>query len=669
MMGQVNPFALVRASDYTDAQINSLWVELGTSAINQVIEPRSGISKYILGGKGSGKTHLLRYHSYQVARLRVKKEAGLSVVKRLKFFAVFLRATALDAARFEATSEVSGKWQQLFAVYLELRLVEGVLDALCDIKATSQKDTFDDVGFINTIGQSVIDRAISQCKSIEDFRLWLIEERRRIDEAVNNAAFTGSLDLRVPFSIGGLCLPVKAAICKWNQAFEEIPLIYLLDEIENFSEHQQQVVNSLIRYGGSLATFRVTGRLYARKTLATIGGGEENREGAEFKTTNLDSILKSFPKYSNFARKFVQKRLGFESPSSKSGSQFDPKVHFEEISTENYYIDAFKNFGINEADLNFGRAFSEILKGTLKSKKKDGTDQAKIITDILMDGFPLILKKLNIIRFCKKFRKNTDPNKIASRIKEECLTFVSEGLKTTPYANAYGHYKADLFAQLCRESKKMDHVPYAGFDTFVNMSSGNPRNLLIVLGRAYEIASFRELDFINGNPLSIELQTEAAVEAARFMFDRDTNYGGQSDRARVAVERLATVLRTARYSLNIPEVSPIAVSFADDELSPAAREVIGGTLNYSFVFEVYDGRPDRNSHKLMRKIHLNPLLSPKWELSIGRRGDLSLNSELVNAIFDPSRQNEFDVLLNGLNSKWNNILSLTPVDDMQSHLF
>lgn len=669
MLGQVNPFALVRASDYTDAQINSLWVELGSSAISQVIEPRSGISKYILGGKGSGKTHLLRYHSYQVTRLRVPREAGLSVVKRLKFFAVFLRATALDAARFEATSEVSVKWQQLFAVYLELRLVEGVLDALCDIKATSPKDTFDDVGFINIIHQSVIAGAISQYKSIEDFRSWLIEERRRIDEAVNNAAFTGSLDLRVPFSIGDLCLPVKKAICKWNKTFEEISLIYLLDEIENFSENQQQVVNSLIRYGGSLATFRVTGRLYARKTLATIGGGEENREGAEFKTTNLDSILKSFPKYSDFARKFVQKRLGIESSSVNAGSPFDPKSHFEEISTENYYIDTFKDFGINEADLNFARVFSEVLNVALKSKKKVGTDQAKIITEILTDEFPLILKKLNIIRFCKTFKQNSDLNKIANRIKEECSVFVLEKLKTGTYANAYGHYKADLFAQICRESKKMDHVPYAGFDTFVNMSSGNPRNLLIVLGRAYEIAAFRELDFINGGPLSIELQTEAAMEAARFMFDRDTNYGGQPDRARAAVERLATVLRTARYSLNIPEVSPIAVSFSDDELSPAAREVLDGTLNYSFVFEVYDGRPDRNSHKLMRKIHLNPLLSPKWELPIGRRGDLSLNIDLVNAIFDPGRQSEFDVLLNGLNSKWNNPFASTQVNAMQGYLF
>ena len=227
--------------------------------------------------------------------------------------------------------------------------------------------------------------------------------------------------------------------------------------------------------------------------------------------------------------------------------------------------------------------------------------------------------------------------KTATRISEECKVFIQGRLKTSSYSNAYGHYKNDLFAQVCRESRKT-HVPYAGFNTFISMSSGNPRNLLIVLGRAYEIAAFKELDFIRGAPLSIQLQTEAAIEAARFMYERDTNYGSQSDFARVAVERLALVLRTARYALNIPEVSPLAVSFSDDELTVDARRVLDGALNYSFVFEAQYGRLDRNSQRVMRKIQLNPLLSPKWGLPTARRGDLSLSRDLVNAIFDPSGQ-------------------------------
>ena len=91
-----NPFALVKASDFSDAQIRELWVELGAPMINKIIEPQLRTSKYILGGKGTGKTHLLRYHSYQVARLRYPKESGLETVVRQKYLGIFIRAANVD---------------------------------------------------------------------------------------------------------------------------------------------------------------------------------------------------------------------------------------------------------------------------------------------------------------------------------------------------------------------------------------------------------------------------------------------------------------------------------------------------------------------------------------------------------------------------------------------
>lgn len=662
-MLHANPFALVRASDYTDEQINLLWVELGASTINAIIEPESKISKYILGSKGTGKTHLLRYYSYQVAKLRFQRETGLEILAKQKFLAIFVRATGLDAARFEGSLEDHNKWQQLFGIYLELRLAEGVLDALCDIKKTSPKETFDDQAFMVEVGRSIIDPSITACQSITDFRVWIINERRRIDDAVNNAAFDGNLDLRIPFSIGSLSLPISKAIGQWNNRLSELPLIYLVDEIENLTESQQQVLNSLIRYGEGLATFRVTGRLYARKTLSTLADGEENREGAEFKTTYLDDILRGYGKYPEFAKKFVARRLrsvGLSTlPGKSSISDFDPFSCFEELDSSNYYAAAVARLNIDPAGPGFKKSFVEALKSS-SMKNTSSTQSAREIADLLTEGgIPLVLQKLNLLRFCKRYnRKNVSKLALAKRIRSEAIEFLhAEGTVKSPYATAYGHWASDLFAQLCRESKRVDGPPYAGFDSFVKMSCGNPRNLLIILGRAYEIASFKEVDFINGPKLSMSMQTEATIEAARFMYESDTNYGSQSEGAREAVNRLALVLRTARYALNIPEVSPLAVSFFDGDLTSDARKTLDSALNYSFVFEISEGRPDRNSERINRKIQLNPLLSPRWRLPVSRRGDIGLSRELVNAILDSSRKSEFDIHLKILNAKWNNPFS------------
>jgi hypothetical protein len=665
MIARTNPFALVRAADYTDAQINSLWVELGSSAVNAVIEPTSSISKYILGGRGSGKTHLLRYHSYPAVRLRSQKLSGLDVVTTHGYLAVFLRATALDAARFEGAAVATGRWQQLFGVYLEMKLVEGVLEALCDIKTTTSGEAFDDAAFLKEIYSFVVSDSVLSIDTVEGLKGWLSAERRKVDDAINNSAFTGELDVRIPFSIGSLCLPIKRAIGAWHFKLHTVPLIYLIDEIENFSLLQQQVVNSLIRYGEGQATFRVTGRLYGLRTLETIGGGEENREGAEFKRVNLDDLLKQYPKYGVFARKFVMKRLGMEYAPSSSGR--DPSCFFENVDSDNFYSKTLARFGFDLKPQAGVAPFVDALRSSAKGDLR--ADNIDSVVTLLTSDFPLLLARLNSLLFCKKFSEKKSSIKVASEIRFAALAYLESNGPKGQYANALGHYKSDIFAQICRESSRAGGVPYAGFDTFVQMSSGNPRNLLIILSRAYEIASFRDVDFINGEPLSISLQTAAATEAARFMFERDTNYGEPSDQAKVAVKRLATLLRTARYSLNIPESAPLAVSFSDESLSQKARDVLAAALNFSLLFEAKSGRPDRNSYRVNRKVQLNPLLSPLWGLPIGTRGDLSLSPELALVILDPDYATEFDVTLRTLRHKWNNPFSHTKAGVEQKSLF
>lgn len=653
-MDYENPFALARASDYTIDQINSLWVEMGDHVVDAIIEPRSRHSKYILGGKGTGKTHLLRYFSYPATQKRHGNLPGLDVLRRQGFLAVFLRATGLDAARFEMSTAQPAVWQQVFAVYLELRLVDMVLDAMSDIQATTPNEQFDDASFLRSFGDGITDQEFKRCDNIGAFRKWVADTRNELDSAINNAAFTGKLETRLPFTMGALCLKIGPALGAWHSDLDNLPLIYLIDEIENFSASQQQVVNSLIRYGEGSATFRVTGRLYAIRTLSTLGDGEANREGSEFKKTILDEIVSQFKSYPGFARRFVVKRLTaskkFPDDRKKAVAKIDPAAFFEEIDSSNFYSDYLERQGIDPESAHIKRFTTALTQGPASSQLSD-----KIVKDVvayLVSELPFLIAKLNLLLFAKKL-KTQDPVKFAEQLRRDSEAFLENARTRGYYATAYGHYSGDLFAQLCRDAKSSTGVPYAGFDTFVKMSSGCPRNLLIILGRIYEIATFKGLSFDESQPISVSLQTEGVDEAARFMFDSDANYGSRSDRARVAVSRLASVLRTARFALNIPEVAPLSVSFADDELTQPAVETLQSALNYSLVFEIPDGRPDRNSQKVLRKINLNPMLSPRWGLPVGRRGDLSLNGDLVNSIFDVDKKEEFEFLLKSLEAKWN----------------
>src|SRR3954466_4624900 len=70
-----NPFDLVKATDLSDGQIADYFVDFpaGASLLDR-IKPTSAMPMLIFGGKGSGKTHLMRYLSHQLIRKRRPEE-------------------------------------------------------------------------------------------------------------------------------------------------------------------------------------------------------------------------------------------------------------------------------------------------------------------------------------------------------------------------------------------------------------------------------------------------------------------------------------------------------------------------------------------------------------------------------------------------------------------
>lgn len=528
------------------------------------------------------------------------------------------------------------------------------------IRSSSPTEEFDDGRFLDQLKAHIADPVALTCVTFDEFRKWIASERRKVDQAVNNAAFTGKLEISVPFSLGDLSLNIGGCLGSWNSALSDLPFIYLIDEIENFSAAQQQVVNTLMRYGEGRATFRVGGRLYAIKTFATLSNGEENREGSEFKTILLDRILLNYRQYPEFAKEFVAKRLmssGLDVNGTIKQGRFDPRKLFSEIESRSYFSDFIGSFCDAGASLPFERPFRDALRPMVRSGRlaEPGVDE---IVRVLAEDFPILVKKLNILQFAKKAKGSEDPMEVALTISAEAKLFVQgQNEKGQSYSNAYGHYSGDLLAQLCRECKRSGGVPYAGFENFTKMSSGNPRNLLVLLGKIYGISAFKEEGFSDGKPVAIDVQTIAASEAAKFMFEQDTNFGTASDLAREAVAKLATLLRAARYALNVPEVSPLAVSFEESALSETARVTLRHALHFSFLFEIDDGRPDRNSKAVNKKVQLNPMLSPRWGLPLGRRGDIKLGRDLLNAVFEHDRDEEFNFLVKGLETRWNNPFS------------
>ncbi len=98
-----------------------------------------------------------------------------------------------------------------------------------------------------------------------------------------------------------------------------------------------------------------------------------------------------------------------------------------------------------------------------------------------------ILEKLNCLIFyqnAKSKKKGYDSLALAEKIGHECQGFAESGDRKSSYGTSFQHYRLDMLAQLLRESDR--DMIYAGAETFVNISWGIPRNLLVLFKNVYE---------------------------------------------------------------------------------------------------------------------------------------------------------------------------------------
>ncbi len=645
-MNVSNPFGSIRAAEYSDEQINSLWVDFGNDFISSILDLSGATPKYLFGGKGSGKTHILRYYSYLVTRQREYNLSGIDVLQKLGALTIFYRCNNFGASKFDSLPEEQKK--VIFQSYIEFTLFEAVIECLIDIKNTTPTLKFNDDEFISEIRRNIVHESLSNIDNLEGLRNWVFERRILIDKSLNTYVFTKKIELfESLLLIDNFFSFFKPALKIWSPSLDSFPLVFLIDEFENLEAPYQKVFNSFVRLANSDFSFRIATRPNGVRTNVINGVNESNLKGHEYLEVNLDEILMKKDTKS-FISSFIMNRLYNKSvPELKlNASQL-----FESLDTSDLLQNAIYSLNLPT---------EKIIKSTkesfLKSFPSSLNEYAEETYSILCDDVEeLILQKLNILRFCKQRKNSVNFLSIAKDIRQDSFLYKDKNKRQrNTYSISFNHYKLDLFSQICMDARYKADTPYAGFDTIFKVSSGNPRNVLNILNKMYEILSFEGKSFFSQEFIDIDTQTKAIKNAAIYFADDDSNYGSLSDKAKVAMHKFAAYLATARYALNIPESSPLAASFQPHDLSKEAKEVYDLAIEFSLIQEMILPRPDRNSKQFHKLIKLNPMLSPLWNLPTGYRGDLTLNSEVLNAIFDPENDT-FNEHLNRVKRKWNTI--------------
>jgi hypothetical protein len=637
-----NPFGATKAVDLNDSQIQNLWVDVLSigEELSHFAHPNSAMPSLVLGAKGSGKTHLMRYHSFELQMLRYGANPTVEEIQtgvaNDGYIGIYALCGSINSSRFRGKRQSEEKWREIFAYYLELWLSHHLLQVVEKLQLGDDVEST-----LCAAIYQLFDRPLtSQAQTIRELGSQIAALQRDLDYRVNNAVMTGTLDVEIIVTRGRLIFGIPRLLASHCAFLKNALFVYAIDEFENLTIEQQQVINSLIRDKQIPATFRIGARLYGVKTYRTDGSEEENLKDSEYEVIALDRIFRAHKKnYATFARSLVSKRLATASSVSAlsvAGEAADWAGMFESVDdrwSSDYYASLMKN----KESPHF-KEFRTKLRGVSEGEAD------RLVEMMAVTEYPL-LEKLNLLRFYKQAHRKVNRLEIAERVMRECREFLQGPGKSDSYATALDHYKSDLIAQIYREngSKQL----YLGLDTFVLMSSGLPRALLTILRSVFDWSTFNGEDPLRTGRISIDAQYRGVRDASDWFYENMRKTSGDGHRIQAATDRLARLFRVNRFSDRPAEVSLCAFAIAEQEGSDDARHVLRLAEERSFLNRISSGgRKDKNSGAPLAMFQLSPMLAPRWDLPLARRGVPQFTGEELDAIFAPVSEEQFDRIIN-----------------------
>ena len=110
----------------------------------------------------------------------------------------------------------------------------------------------------------------------------------------------------------------------------------------------------------------------------------------------------------------------------------------------------------------------------------------------------------------------------------------------------WGLFRSDLLAQLLREYDQKQR--YFGLGTFIHMSSGLPRNLVIILKNVFRWSIFDGEDPFGAHAVSLAAQREGVLQSANWFYEDAPGVGDLGREAQAGVDRVAGLMRGLRFA-------------------------------------------------------------------------------------------------------------------------
>ena len=634
-----NPFDINKAVDYTDEDIYRFWVNINSGAgFNEMIKPSRLMPMIIVGSKGCGKTHIMKYYSYALQKIRLSANVGKNLSEAFKeepCIGIYVRCSGLNARVFDGKGVDDETWELLFAYYWELWIGERLVAALSDMLENELLEGIIEEDLTRSILDLFLHNEVN-CSSFKGLRELFLELQKKLLYEIHNFVLLGrkAPQVNIQLNVSALTFGIPDLLKAKVPFFKKRHILYLIDEYENFSEQQQQVIMTLLREKPTSCTIRIGTRPYGIRTKYTIGKIEENREGSEYEKLRLDERLREAENYKAYLKAICQKRV------TEAGlsliKPFDLDEYVDRLETSEL-LEKAKQMKATQGVINNLRK----NLGVYKYQKLSAADISQIVNYISCSG-DLVVERVGIKLLYMKMKSRSmtllEDARLICKEKEEYLS--KDAGKDNAIAKHLSYYRRDIIDDIARRANI--RIPYYGMNALMELSCGTPRTLLRLLKQAFSKQYFNtgKVPYEKGRHLLTESQ-QSGIESAGEWFFEENRIPNDDTGVTEVVTRLGNYLQRLRFSDLPPQCSISIFGVQEENLSAEALYSLKMLELYSYLVP-YKDRRKKNADSKVSTYKLNSILAPRFELSLEARANVEFSKEDAEVIFNPGRKDDYE---------------------------
>ena len=558
----------------------------------------------VIGGRGTGKTTVLRSLSYEgqfALRGRDPK-----TIPDWRYYGIYYRVNTNRVTAFRGPELSHERWIKVFAHYFNLLICDSTLRFLEWYNLHFPTSTQLPEAACIKVAKSL---NLPDFKTLRELGDGVEAALIAFEAYINNVADNQPVLL----SIQGAALDILFEQLAHLPPFKGKHFFLLLDEYENFEDYQQQVINTLIKHSGQLYTFKIGVKELGWRQRTTLNENEQLISPADY--VRIPVMEKLENAFEEFALKVCNDRISRISLGDGTAAKaLDIKTLLPDLAEE------------QEAELL--DPTGEILR------------ECNVEIEAAVAPSPEIQEMAGLERLFLCFWARTQRKTLREVIAERVAS-------PSDWKTRYGNYKHALLFAL-RRGKSGIRKHYAGWTVFTQLASCNIRYILELVEQSLLLHLHSEASITE--PVSYANQTLAAQKVGKKNLSELEGlsvHGAQLTKLLLGLGRVFQTL-AADPSGHTPEVTQFHLQDAErsQEVNTAVKNLLTSAVMHLALIRLTGNKPQDEADTREYDYMVHPIFSAFFVFSYRRKRKMLISPEDILALVDRPKTTIRKILAN-----------------------